>query len=302
MDISRFRSLVLKLILLICVFIAVKRCCYRVTGGFAVSKIIFTHQVENDAAEFTQGPLSDLELSQIAHILDQPFYFYGKGGQCFAFISADGKMVIKFFKQHHMRFWGWLDSVHFPRSFDHYRTKLLYKHRHQSFPYFLHSCKTAYEKFREETGLIYMQFGKTPFVRQDLVIYDNLNIAHTIHLENMAFAIQQKAEPFLPRFKKLIKKKDIEACKRHIDTMLEFIVKRCREGVADRDVNMHTNFGMLDTRMIEIDIGSYHDDASLKDPLVLKAELHRQTDEFQKWLKKRNPELAHYLSKKISSF
>jgi hypothetical protein len=311
-----------------CAFVCVGRFCHKMTGGFAVSKIISDRKLERHARAQSrpfvfsgaQLPLadkeplpsqeggfqsenriqiSDEEYLQASHLLNQPFYFYAKGGQCFIFIGADGKTIIKFFKLHHMRFWNWLSRISFPFSLDYWRVKLLKKHQHQTQSYLFQSCKTAYEKFKEQTGLLYLQFSSNPLIQQKLVIYDKLMIAHVIELSSTDFVIQKKAAPIRKTFKKLIKQNNIELCKRYIDSMLELMIERCQQGIADRDFNVRTNFGLLDDKVIEIDIGSYHENSSLKDPQSSKAELVKQTEKFKKWLERHRQELAKYLCEKI---
>ncbi len=294
----KIHTVILQIALLVCAFACIGRFCHKMTAGFAVSKIISDYKLESGR----HVQISGEELSKVSHLLSQPFYFYAKGGQCFIFIGADGKTIIKFFKLHHMHFWNWLSTISFPFSFDYWRVKLLEKHRHQTHSYLVQSCKTAFEKFKEQTGLVYLQFSSDPLIQQKLVIYDKLMIAHTIELSSADFVIQKKAAPIRKTFKKLIKQNNLELCKRYIDSMLELITERCRQGIADRDFNVRTNFGLLEDKVIEIDIGSYHDNLSLKDSQLMKAELLLQTEKFKKWLERHHRGLAHYLSEKINTF
>lgn len=293
----KISTVILKIVLLICAFACVGRFCHKMTAGFAISKIISDPKLESG------GPvqISHEELLQVVHLLDQPFYFYAKGGQCFIFIGADGKTMIKFFKSHHIRFWNWLSTISFPFPLDYWRIKLLEKHRHQTHSYLFQSCKTAYEKFKEQTGLIYLHFASDPRIQQKLIVYDKLMIAHTIELGDTDFVVQKNAAPVYKTFKKLIKQNDLELCKRYIDSMIELITERCYQGIADRDFNVRTNFGLLEDRVIEIDIGSYHDNPALKEPELMKIELLIQTQKFNKWLEKHHKGLADYLSEKIIS-
>src|SRR5579871_6382238 len=195
---------IFKFLFLLLAFICVRQFCHQMTAGFAVSKILSHADRETISIQIPHE-----ELSHISRLLDQPFYFYKKGGQCFVFMSEDKKTMIKFFKQHHMRFWHWLSRISFPGSLDLFRIKLLNKHRHQTYPYFFHSCELAYEKFKDQTGLIYLQFAKAPLIGQKLTLFDKLKIAHTISLSDTDFVVQKKADPVRKKFKKLIREKNI---------------------------------------------------------------------------------------------
>ncbi len=287
----------LRLLLAACLFFGIQRFCHHMTEGFSLSKITTSHPLTTE----NPNSLSQEEQAEIAQLLDQPFYFYKKGGQCFAFIGEDGETIIKFFKQHHIRFWNWLSTARFPFSLDYLRIKLLKKHRHQTAPYLFQSAKFAYENLKEETGLVYLQLNNGVSIEKKLTIYDKLHIAHTIDLNQFQFAVQQKAAPVFRKFRILIKQNNLEPCKRYIDSMIDLILTRSQQGIADRDFNLWTNFGLLETRMIEIDIGSFHAEESLKDPQVTKAELIFQTAEFKRWLKKKSPELASYFAEKVNA-
>lgn len=262
------------------------------TEGFNCARITCSHPIEK----------SNIENEQALQLLDQPFHFYKKGGQCFAFISEDGKTILKFFKQHHIRFWHYLSRLHFPFSFDYYRLQLLHKHRHQSGPYLFQSASLAYDNLKEQTGMIYLQIDKSELPAKQVILYDKLKIAHPIDISQFQFALQKKAVPVTRKFRALIKNQDLDLCKHYIDSMIDLMQERCKRGIADRDFNVSTNFGLLESDVIEIDIGSYHADEALKDPNIAQKDLQLQTAEFQAWLKKRNKELHCYFLEKLKNY
>src|SRR5436190_23936608 len=88
-----------KVIIFIIAFILIERFTYFQTGGFSPYKIICNEKIAIH---------SDNSMDQqTEHILNQPFYYLGKGVQFFAFISKDQKYVLKFIKHSHSspRFW-----------------------------------------------------------------------------------------------------------------------------------------------------------------------------------------------------
>lgn len=282
----------LKLFLAICLFFGMQRFCHHATEGFSLSRIQPTTKVVKQL-------ISATEKEEIETLLSQPFYFYKKGGQCFAFIGEDDKTILKFFKQHHIRFWNWLSKMHFPFSMDYFRVKLLKKHLHQSGPYLFHSASLAYQGLKEQTGMLYLQIDKTILEKKPLILYDKLHNAHSVDISQFQFALQQKAIPLKRKFRALIKQQKIEECKTYLDSMLSLMHQRCQLGIADRDLNVSTNFGLLETCVIEIDIGSYHDNPLLKDPQIAQKEISEQTADFQFWLKRRSPELYRYFLEKL---
>lgn len=274
-----------KFLLFVIVFIGAMRFCEKQTKGFNLQKIASV------PLQLDSSPPG----KEIASLLDQPYYFLGRGGQCFAFLSKDGKTVIKFFKQHHIRLWEWLDKLPLPQTMDSYRQKILRKHRHHS-PLFFESCRIAFEEFRDRTGLIYLHLNQTAHFKKKLTIVDNLGISHQIDIDTTQFALQHKVTPSYSRLKQLIEKKDFAGAEECIDSILNLIVERSRKGISDRDPNIRRNFGFIGNKAIEIDLGSY---TKAKKAYSLKNELVK-TQKFKKWLRKRNVELSLYLNDRIN--
>src|SRR5690348_16854964 len=71
------------------------------THGFCLQKI----QADDLAYQvcWETPPLAPSEKAAVDALLAQPFYLIGAGSECFAFVSADGQAVIKFFKLNYTR-------------------------------------------------------------------------------------------------------------------------------------------------------------------------------------------------------
>lgn len=240
---------------------------------------------------------SSLAITEIEDLFKQKFRFLGRGGQCFAFISEDGLTVIKFFKQHNIRYWNWLNQNTFPSSIDHLRQKILKKHRHRS-PQFFESCKIAYEEFKDRTGLLYLHLNNTDCFTREVTIVDRQGIAYKIDPNTTRFALQKRAKPSHKKLKQLIKEGNIVEAKQCIDSVLNLIKERTQKGIKDRDPNIKRNFGFIGNQAIEIDLGSF---TKTDKVYPLKEELTEKTHKFKKWLNKRSGELAAYLSERIET-
>ena len=79
------------------------------------------------------------QIGKVEGVFDQKFAYLGAGGQCYAFVSDDKQYVLKFFKQHKFR------KKNTPASEGIAR-------REKAFT----SYKIAYDKLREETGLLFL--------------------------------------------------------------------------------------------------------------------------------------------------
>ena len=76
------------LIFLMC-FGAAERICYRLTDGFWMSKV--TSSLKPDP-RWDVEPLEPAAERAVEKILDQPFHYFGSGGECYVFLSQDGRL------------------------------------------------------------------------------------------------------------------------------------------------------------------------------------------------------------------
>ncbi len=285
----------LKFLVFLLLFAAVGWFCHKQTRGFQLCKVHPLHPM--DSAEAIS--LSEEEKEPLRAMLAQPFYFLASGGQCYVFASEDGKVVLKLFKNHHIRFWTFLHSLSLPSFLEVYRKQFLNKRIHQS-PEFFESCKIAYLELKDKTGLIYLHLNKTDFFKQKVTLVDKLGIYHRVDLDASDFALQKSADLFKPKMKQWIGQKRLDLAKPCIDSFLDLIAVRCQKGVLDRDPNFGRNVGLIGNQAIEMDIGSYSRQESLKNPESFKREIVDKTQKLKAWLELHSPELSAYLSDRVN--
>lgn len=271
-------------------FFAIGHFCDKKTKGFSLHKIHSSSDINIPVKAESLKSNAEIET-----MLKQPFHFLGRGGQCFAFLSEDGETVIKFFKQHNIRYWDWLNQHTFPNALDGLRQKILKKHRHRS-PLFFESCKIAYEEFKDRTGLIYLHLNNTDHFKGKVTVIDRLGIAYKIDPNTTRFALQKRVKPSYKKLKQLMRENDIEGAKRCIDSILNLIVERTKKGIKDRDPNIKRNFGFIGDQAIEIDLGSF---TKTHKVYPIKEELTEKTQKLKKWLNKRSGALASYVTERI---
>lgn len=285
-------KLLIRALILITAFIAVERFCHQRTHGFRPHKIA-VNLLREEKLLSSAEPEKDIRAA-----LEEPYYFLGSGGQSYAFISADGNYVIKFFKQHHMRIPSWINKVPLPALFEPMRSDLC-KQRLDRRKTFFTSCILAYERLREQTGLLYLHLNQTTYFPKKLVIHDNIGIAHQIDLDQTQFALQKRADMAFPTLASTIKCGKIEEAKEQIDSLLNLILSRCEAGVADGDPIIKRNMAFIGNRAVEIDLGSYFLDESLQDPVAARRVLFFETLKLRRWVKKRHPNLEGFLDQRL---
>lgn len=282
-----------KILLFLVSFICIERFCHGITQGFRPHKICsnlsFNPAYETAPAE-----------EEIKAYFSQPFYFLGSGGQCYAFISQDQKTILKVFKHHHMRPESYLNWIYLPSFLEPLRHKIIHERKERLHTIFL-SCKLAYDRFKEHTGLLYLHLNKTHIFHQTITLVDNIGIAHPIDLDSLEFALQKTATLAYPKIDQCMKEGDQEAAKRCLKSLIELIVARSKAGLADRDPIVKRNFGFIGEKAIEIDLGSFYEDPLLTQAPAYKRELFCETLKLKSRVQKRYPELFPFLEQTIKN-
>lgn len=276
----------IKILLCCLAFRAVERFCHKKTEGFKVSNVL-SHLDYDPKREVVQ--IEKAEMQELEKILEQPFTFLGSGGQAYAFLSADGKTVLKLFKHHHLTSFSFLNHLPLPA-----RISRFVKEREGKRERFFQSCKLSFEEMRKETGLLYMQLNKSSHWKREITLIDKLGIAHKVELDRLEFALQKRASLALNGLKRLVKAGKREEAKEIISSMLSLIATRCHKGIKDNDTGLRRNMGLLENEAIAIDIGSFSKEPALTLKPNLEKELREKTRRLALLLRKSDPELASY--------
>lgn len=268
-----------KIILFCFLFFAIERFCHRQTEGFRLQKIASQLPYRS---EWATPPAS----SEVKELLDQPYFFLGSGGQCYAFLSEDGQTVLKLFKHHHLR------ALPFG---------IQKKKRQQKLEELFSSFKIAQEKLQQETGLVYLHLNATDDLSKTLILVDPLGIRHPIDPDRTTFALQKKAEMALPTLQKLVDAQEWKAVQNHLSSLLDLIVSRSQKKVADWDPIIKRNMGFINGKAVEIDLGSFSLDPSLSSPINRRRAVFFETLKLRRWVKKKAPALLPFFELQLSN-
>lgn len=265
---------IVKITLFVGCFFVTARFCKNQTGKFTVLRI--TSNLNYNPA-WEVAPLSSEEQAKIHKILSQPYSYLSKGVQSFVFASQDGQYVIKFFRHDHLSppFW---------------RSKKETRH-HKDFL----SYKMAYESLKQQTGLVFLHLNKSG-LDQTLDLVDKIGIHHPLPLGRYEFLIQKRASLLYNALDEMIQSNRLDDAKETLTKLVRLLAHRSQLGISDKDPDLNTNFGVIGTDPIQIDVGRFRKAS----PKLDKNEIIRITDHLHQHLMQRSPELDDHLKTQIN--
>lgn len=244
-------------------------------------------------------PLSEWESLELKRILSQEFRYLGSGAQCYAFISADGKYVLKFFKIKHLVPKRWLKLVPIP-GLGQYRFNKIEKRilRHREL---FTSYKLAYEYLKKETGVVFIHLNKTKELGTRVNLYDRSFNCYRLDLDKYEFVLQKKATLVRDRIIALMQREDREGALKAIEALLNQVVNQCKKGYVDRDSGVSHNYGFIGEDVIHFDAGRILYDSAAKTPVYYHREVLRVAKKLEDWLESSYPELIDDVEEIINS-
>jgi hypothetical protein len=240
-------------------FLAVAKFCHWQTGGFTIAKICTPHP-------------------SLKILASPSFTFLGSGKQFVCFESPDHTFVIKFLKTNRRKPLPWLAALPLPPLFSTWRDHYLAKREHRLIH--LHqSAQLALQRIPFQTALV--QRPIPPII----TLIDKLGIAHTLSTAQTIFFVQQKADSFTDYFNH-----HLEEARSLITSYMATILAQCRQGLCNLDPLTHRNYGVINHRVVILDIGSFLFHPKLYTTTGLKKELFLELLPLRHWLADYHPE------------
>lgn len=247
-------------------FFCVAKFCLWQTGGFALAKMV----VEPSAGLAPATPL----------------HFLGAGKQFYAFESEDQSTVYKFIKFSRRKELPWLASLKLPHFLDRLRNSYLAT-RAKRLSHLRQSARLASERIPFQTGLLPLYQPLSP-----LTLIDNLGIAHTIDPSTTEFFLQKKAYPFTEYFS--AHRGEAQSL---IDSYITTIKAQCDHSICNLDPLVERNYGVVEGRVIILDIGSF-----LHKPMTVveqRRQIFLEVLPLRSWLLKEHPESVSYFDSSL---
>lgn len=258
---------------------------YLLTDDFRMGNVIF--DLPQDP-QWTTPPLTADEQSKVDKILSQEFYYIGKGAQSYAFGSEDGRYVLKLFKLKHMKPSFFVKMLPSLSVFDHYKTKYFERKKYLLDRLFA-GYILAFQKNKEESGVIYVHLNKAQAHPKPLVIHDKVGLRHVVEPSQVYFVVQEKGTPTEAVLRNALDSGNIDLAKKRMHQIFDLYLTEYSKGLADKDLAVLRNTGFVGERPIHFDVGELMEDDEVKRFSVRMEDFDIIARQFDQWFKVNYP-------------
>ena len=247
--------------------------------------------------------LSDASLPPpdfpIEEVLNQTYTYLGRGHQCYAFGSEDGKYVIKLPRFDRYRLSFFLRACPFPflrKNREEVRVDL-----QRRCDFLLESFRIAFEDLREETALLYVHLNQTDNLSGSLKIKDRLGRAYTLDPNRTPFLIQEKKPIMMACFEEFLRTGNRKGAEEILESFLDLVSIRSLKGIYNKDPSFLRNFGWEEGRGVQIDIGSFYRKPFLSAFDARDKSFQETAQHVRNWLQELDPEMLAVFNQKIQA-
>lgn len=274
---------ILALVLALTIFGGI-RLYYRLTDDFKLSNISDSLPSRPEW-DFPLTPQIEQELNEASA---QPFTYIGKGAQVYAFASADGKYVLKFFKFKHLRpslFITLLPPIGPLKSFK--EQNQLRKERKLQGVFDGHAI--AYKYDRDHSGLIYVHLNLSENLHKQVTLIDKIGRKHIVDLDSTVFVLQRKGETLRAVLTDLLDKGEVELAVKRAKSILSMYREEYQKHVYDRDHGISHNTGFIGDKPFHLDVGKFSYDPQLSQEFA-EADLAHAARKIREWVSLNYPQ------------
>jgi len=295
-----FKKLLLWITIAAIALFLLARVYYSVTDDFRISNITYEMPYQEAWAIQTPSPEREKEIDKI---LSQNFTYLGKGAQSYAFVSADDRYVIKFFKFKHLRpvwFMNFVPSVGYLKTF---KEKQASRKERKLWGVF-HAYKLAYDVDRNESGLEFIQLNTEGNPKRTVTLIDKIGLKRQVDLESIPFILQDKGQTLRVVLEDLLRNGDIVTAKHRISQIFDLYASEYNKGIYDHDHGVMRNTGFIGDRPIHLDVGKLERNELMKQKENAKKDAQLVGNAIKNWIKTYYPkysgELDAYIDEKIN--
>jgi hypothetical protein len=275
---------------------------YRLTDDFRLSNIIYPLPFE---APWQVPNLTAEEHQSLAKILDQKFFYIGKGAQCYAFVSEDQHYVLKFFKFKHLKPNFLIDFLPSVPPFKDYKQSCIERKKRKLIGVF-NGYDLAYRENKKESELIYLHLVPSNNLQLEAKVVDKIGFEKHINLDEVVFLIQRKGETLRSRLKSLLKHGCLQEAKQAMASILAMYISEYQRGIFDHDHGVLHNTGFIGNQPFHLDVGKLNKDDRMRQKDIFKKDLEHIVWKMDVWIKAEYPhyyqELSDFLDNQYQHF
>ena len=260
---------------------------HQYKDGFKISRI------QLDFSCIRSDLRQNMGEDRVRKILSQNYSYLGRGRQCYAFASADGRYVLKFPRSDSYKLPFWLRACSF--SFlDHERENCL-RTKQKRLDWLVNSFHLAYRQLKEETSLIYLHLDSTKSLNTCVSLKDDLGRGYQLDLNNTVFVLQEKKPLMVPFFRNCLERGDREAAQAILESFMDLVANRAQKGISNKDGSFKRNFGYDGRKVIQLDIGDFYCPLEKNSSFSFQQTVGHVVE----WLKEVDPEMQKWLQERL---
>jgi hypothetical protein len=243
----------IRITLLLCAVYLCGHLWFLARDGFSVGRIAYLPQYSADLEESRE--------EQAIPLLNQSYTYLGRGRQCYAFVSADGKTILKIPRFDRYRLPIVLRAFSVPWLHAYRQSSL--QDRTQRLACLLESFRIAGDEFAEYTGVLYVHLRRTNSLPTKVLLYDHLHRPFVLNVNTTVFALQKNHPLFAPLFLKELQSGNRVQAQVMLNSLLNLMRERGKRGLFNKDSRFLKNYSWDGEKCIQIDIGSFYRDPTV---------------------------------------
>lgn len=232
---------------------------------------------------------------EIQKIIKQPFYYIGRGRQCFAFASQDGLYVLKCPRTDIYRLPLWARTLPVSAKRD-----AMIKDKTYRKNFVFNSFRIAKEILPEETGTLAIHLGESAKTDQKITLVDALGVSFHLPLYKTIFILQHKHPLWTPLFLDAQKKGDVREQERLLEALIDIISERAKKGILNRDRSFLRNYGFDGKQAHQIDVGDFFEKTTWDRHIVFHKSVEDSLTPVKEWLEENHKEMLPFFEKRFS--
>lgn len=257
---------------------------FRITDDFRIANI--SHEIPYHP-EWETPQLTVEDQKELNTVLQQKFFYLGKGAQSYVFASEDSRYVIKFFKFKHLKPSLLVSLLPNVPPFTPFLQRTAVR-KQKKFDSIFTGYRLAFDLNRQESGLFFMQLN--PSRQQKFVtVVDKIGFERTIDIGTLPYIIQRKGETLRTILAKNLDQNDLSLAKQNIDKIFNLYLSEYRKGIYDRDHGVLHNTGFQGDAPLHLDVGKLSKDDRIKNPVIHEQDLTKVAARMIPWLQNNYP-------------